>query len=116
MSEVIGLGRVVVVGGGGGGRRVLRAIRELVRLGRAEAAVAVHGPLERHAAFLREADETYEGQDRREILAAARPGTVWFGKTSPSARTELADWCAENGVRLVGPTADALRRTSAAPM
>jgi uncharacterized protein len=71
MSDAIGLGRVVVVDGGEGGRRVLRAIRELVRLGRAEAAVAVHGPLERHAAFLREADEAIEGHDRREALAAA---------------------------------------------
>ncbi len=112
MSDVIGLGRVVVVDAGEGGRRVLRAIRELVRLGRAEAAVAVHGPLERHAAFLRDADETYEGQDRRETLAAARPGAVWIGRASPSARTELASWCAESGVRLVGPSAEALRRTS----
>lgn len=113
MSDAIGLGRVVVVDGGEGGRRVLRAIRELVRLGRAEAAVAVHGPLERHVAFLREADEAFEGQDRREALAAARPGTVWIGKASPSARAELASWCAENDVRLVGPSAEVLRRIAA---
>ena len=52
-----------MVDGGEGGRRALRAIRELVRLGRAAAAIAVHGPLERHTAFLREADETVEGHD-----------------------------------------------------
>ena len=57
MRNANGLGRVVVVDMGEGGRRVLRAIRELARLGRAEAAVAVHGREDRHAAFLRDADE-----------------------------------------------------------
>jgi acetyl-CoA carboxylase carboxyltransferase component/biotin carboxyl carrier protein/biotin carboxylase len=114
MQEANGLGRVVVVDMGEGGRRVLRAIRELARLGRAKAAIAAHGPLERHAAFLRDADETFEAADRREALAAARPDAVWIGKVAPAARIELAAWCAENGVRLVGPSAETLRKVSPA--
>jgi acetyl/propionyl-CoA carboxylase alpha subunit/acetyl-CoA carboxylase carboxyltransferase component len=115
MRDANGLGRVVVVDMGEGGRRVLRAVRELARLGRAEAAVALHGPLERHAAFLREADETVEvaAQDlpaRRQALAQTRPATVWLGRTAH--RAELAAWCAENGVRLVGPSAEVLKKTA----
>ncbi len=114
MREANGLGRVVVVDMGEGGRRVLRAIRELTRLGKATAAVAVHGPTERHAAFLRDADESHEAADRRDALAAARPDTVWIGKLPAAARIEVAAWCADNGVRLVGPAAEALRKTSGA--
>jgi acetyl/propionyl-CoA carboxylase alpha subunit/acetyl-CoA carboxylase carboxyltransferase component len=117
MQDANGLGRVVVVDMGEGGRRVLRAIRELARLGRADAAVALHAPQDRQAAFLREADETVElaTQDagaRREALAQARPATVWLGRTAPAQRAELAAWCAEHGVRLVGPSAETLKKTS----
>ena len=112
MSQAIGLGRVAVVDPGEGGRRVIRAVREFVRLGRADAAVAIHGPLERHATLLREADEAFEGRDRREAIAAARASTVWVGRASAPGRAEMAAWCAENGIRLVGPPAEVLRRAS----
>ncbi|HET6439043.1 MAG TPA: biotin/lipoyl-containing protein, partial [Anaeromyxobacter sp.] len=112
MPDAIGLGRVVVMDVGEGGRRVLRAIRELSRLGLAQTAIAVHGPLGRHAAYLREADAILEAEDRRQALASAQPDTLWIGMVSPAVRLELAAWCAENGVRLVGPGAEVIRRTT----
>ena len=113
MPEAIGLGRVVVVEAGEGGRRVLRAIRELVRLGRATAAIALHAPTERQAGYLREADEAFEAEDLRAAATAARAETAWIGAMAPAARVELATALAASGIRLVGPPAEVLRRLAA---
>jgi acetyl/propionyl-CoA carboxylase alpha subunit/acetyl-CoA carboxylase carboxyltransferase component len=112
MTDLIGLGRVAVVDGGEDGRRVLRAVRELARLGRAGAAVAVHGPLGRHSAFAREADEAVETDVVSEGLAQARPGTVWLCRPGMAERAELAEQCVALGATLVGPPAAVLRRVS----
>src|SRR3990172_3951438 len=101
MAELVGLGRVAVLDGGESGRRVLRAVRELRRLGRAEAAVAIQGARERTAAVAREADETIEvAGPPGEALGRARADTAWLGRGSLAARAELAERCARLGVRL----------------
>src|ERR1700687_3842779 len=55
-----GLGRVAVVAGGAGAPRVLRALREAGRAGQANQAVVLHGPDDRQARLVREADEALE--------------------------------------------------------
>ena len=112
MPDSKGLGRVAVVDAGEGGRRILRAIRELARQGRAGAALAVYGPQERAAAYLREADEVYEAERRAEAVVRARADTVWIGRASRADRLALTAACASRGIRVVGPSEAALRRTA----
>ncbi|MGC3996826.1 MAG: carboxyl transferase domain-containing protein [Anaeromyxobacter sp.] len=107
------LGRVAVLGGGVAGRRMLRAVRELSRLGRAGAAVAIHGPGERQSAFVREADDAVEATTSLiDALARAKVGAAWLGEGPLPARAELAEACARQGITVLGPSAEALRKVS----
>jgi acetyl/propionyl-CoA carboxylase alpha subunit/acetyl-CoA carboxylase carboxyltransferase component len=114
METAAGLGRVAVLDGGEGARRVLRALHELARAGQAGVAVAVHGPHERLARFVREADEAVEVDGSTEAaLRAARADAAWLGPAPLDQRTAFAQACEREGVAHIGPPADALRRLSA---
>jgi acetyl/propionyl-CoA carboxylase alpha subunit/acetyl-CoA carboxylase carboxyltransferase component len=110
--SVSGLGRVAVFDRGESARRVVRAVRELARSGRASAAVAVHAASERLARWVRDADEAIArgGEDVERTLRAARAETAWVGPAPLAARAEFAEACARAGVRFAGPGAPALRR------
>jgi acetyl/propionyl-CoA carboxylase alpha subunit/acetyl-CoA carboxylase carboxyltransferase component len=111
MSVVSGLGRVAVFDRGEGARRVVRSVRELARAGRASAAIAVHGPRERLARWVRDADEAVARvSDVEHALRAARADTAWLGPAPLAERLEFAAACARAGVRYAGPAAAALAR------
>ncbi len=114
MNRAAGLGRVAVLDGGEGARRVLRALHELARAGQASLAVAVHGPRDRLARFVREADEAVEvGGSTEDALRAARAESAWLGPAPLAERAAFAEACARAGVAHIGPPADALRRLAA---
>ncbi|WP_242393182.1 carboxyl transferase domain-containing protein [Anaeromyxobacter oryzisoli] len=113
MDGTGGIGRVAVRDGGARGRRVLRAVRELARAGRAAETVAVIAPNEREAPFAREADEVVvlDGPPER-ALELARPGAAWLGDASLAERAAFAAACAARGVVHLGWPAEALARVS----
>jgi len=114
MSVGAGLGRVAVFDRGEGARRVVRAVRELARAGRAVCAVAVHGPRERLARWVRDADEALEAPGSvEEALRVARAGSAWLGPAPLAERAAFAEACARAGVVFAGPAAEALRRLAA---
>ncbi|HET9554102.1 MAG TPA: biotin carboxylase N-terminal domain-containing protein, partial [Anaeromyxobacteraceae bacterium] len=107
----VGLGRVAVLDQGVGAHRVLRALRELSRAGLGSVAVAVHGPADRTARFVREADDAVERTGSfEEALREARASTGWLGAATLAERAAFAEACARAGARHVGPPAEVLRR------
>ena len=113
MKAFSGLGRVAVVAGGEGAPRVLRALRELARAGQANQAVVLHGPDDRQARLVREADEALELEGSIEdALRAAHVDSAWLGAASMARRAEFAEACARAGVAHLGPPAELLRRLS----
>lgn len=114
MDRGVGLGRVAVVDGGESARRVLRAVRELARAGRAGLVVAVHDPRDRPGRFAREADASVDASGSPlEVLRAARAESAWLGPATLVERAAFAEACGELGVRHLGPPAEALRRLAA---
>ncbi len=114
MKRAVGLGRVAVLDGGEGARRVLRALHELARAGQAGVAVAVHGPRDRLARFVREADEAVQVEGSIEdALRAARAESAWLGPAPLAERAAFAEACSRAGVAHIGPPADALARLAA---
>jgi acetyl/propionyl-CoA carboxylase alpha subunit/acetyl-CoA carboxylase carboxyltransferase component len=112
MSPSHGLGRVAVLDRAEGARRVLRALRELAHTGQVTATIALHGPDDRSARYLREADEAFES-DGASGLASLQVDAVWLGPSTLSERAALAARCAELGVKLVGPPPEVLARLAA---
>ena len=115
MKTAVGLGRVAVVGAGEGAPRVLRALRELVRTGHADAVIAFHdsgtGPLRP----VREADEVFDLRGPiDEALRAARADSAWLGAAPLPQRAQFAEACERAGVMHIGPPAEALRRLAGA--
>src|SRR6266568_2020609 len=114
MDRSVGLGRVAVVNGGESARRVLRAVRELSRAGRAGLVVAVNDPKDRPGRFAREADASVDAAGSPlEVLRAARAESAWLGPSTLAERAEFAAACRELGVRHLGPPVEALERLAA---
>ncbi len=112
MSKLVGLGRVAVFDRGESARRVLRTLRELGRAGQAGASVVIHGPGDRSARYLREADEALE-MEGASALRSARADAAWLGRSTMAERAALAARCAEMGVALIGPPAEVLAHLAA---
>jgi acetyl/propionyl-CoA carboxylase alpha subunit/acetyl-CoA carboxylase carboxyltransferase component len=112
MADSSGLGRVAVIDRGEVGRRVLRAIRELARAGKAGKAVALLTPSERGSPFAREADEIVALEGSLEQgLRLARAGAAWLGPSaSMLERAAFASACAQLGVVHLGWPLAALER------
>ena len=114
MDRAVGLGRVAVVDGGESARRVLRALRELARAGKAGLVVAVNDPKDRPGRFAREADASVDAAGSPlEVLRAARAESAWLGPATLAERAEFAEACRELGVRHLGPPVEALQRLAA---
>ncbi|MFT3915178.1 MAG: carboxyl transferase domain-containing protein [Anaeromyxobacteraceae bacterium] len=99
---------------GASARRALRAVRELVRDGRAAASVAVVSQRDRAARFARDADAVVSlagGLDP--TLAAAQAGAAWLGAAPLAVRAALAEACEASGALFVGPSGAVLRRLAA---
>jgi 3-methylcrotonyl-CoA carboxylase alpha subunit len=108
--------KILVANRGEIARRIFRACRELgVR------SVAVYSEVDRGAAWVRTADESYqlEGKSAREtylnqglIFEAARlsgADAIHPGYGFLSENADFAEGCEERGFRFIGPTAEAMR-------
>ena len=113
MTDSVGLGRVAILDMGIGGRRVVRALRELTRIGQPSVAVALVPPAARGSRTAREADEAVEfSRSMEEALLAAKADAAWFGSAPTVERASFAEVCARAGTRHIGPSAEVLRRVS----
>ncbi|HEU5470989.1 MAG TPA: carboxyl transferase domain-containing protein [Actinophytocola sp.] len=123
--------RVAIVNRGEPAMRFLNAVAELNREGGEPlTTIAVYTEPDRHAMFVREADEAvcvgpatvfdqHTGRERQsyvdyerleQALAAARADAVWVGWGFVAEHADFADLCDKLGVVFLGPPGDAMRR------
>src|SRR5215468_4143344 len=125
-------GRVAIVNRGEPAMRLINAVREWNAEGRpALRAIAVYTAADRHATFVREADEAVligpapsEGgagaafagspyldyAELERALRACRADAVWPGWGFVSEKAEFAELCARLGIVFIGPSAEVMRR------
>jgi biotin carboxylase len=120
--------RVAVVNRGEPAMRLINAVREWNAEGQPPLRViAVYTAVDRHATFVREADETvligpddagadFAGSpylDYAELeraLRACRADAVWPGWGFVSEKAEFAELCDRLGITFIGPPAEVMRR------
>src|SRR5690242_13707464 len=120
--------RVAIVNRGEPAMRLINAVREWNAEGRpALRVIAVYTAADRHATFVREADESvligpaepdaaFEGSpylDYAELeraLRACRADAVWPGWGFVSEKAEFAELCDRLGIIFIGPSAEVMRR------
>src|SRR5215470_3275174 len=120
--------RVAIVNRGEPAMRLINAVREWNAEGRpALRAIAVYTAADRHATFVREADEAvligpaepdaaFAGSpylDYAELeraLRACRADAVWPGWGFVSEKADFAELCARMGITFIGPSAEVMRR------
>jgi acetyl/propionyl-CoA carboxylase alpha subunit/acetyl-CoA carboxylase carboxyltransferase component len=120
--------RVAVVNRGEPAMRLINAVREWNAEGRpALRVIAVYTAADRHATFVRQADEAvligpedpgaaFEGSpylDYAELeraLRACRADAVWPGWGFVSEKDEFAELCERLGIVFIGPPAEVMRR------
>ncbi|HWM57946.1 MAG TPA: carboxyl transferase domain-containing protein [Pseudonocardia sp.] len=130
MTDGAGAGRmqrVAIVNRGEPAMRLINAVREWNAEGRAPLqTIALHTAVDRHAMFVREADESvligpddpdqafgarspYLDLDELErALVATRADTVWPGWGFVSERAEFAQLCRRLGITFVGPSPEVM--------
>jgi acetyl/propionyl-CoA carboxylase alpha subunit len=122
--------RVAIVNRGEAAMRFVHAAREFnLQRGASLSTIALFTEPDRHAMFVREADEavflgpaqimdpdtqvtksTYVDYGRLEkALTAARADAVWVGWGFVAEQAEFADLCKELGITFIGPTPEAMR-------
>jgi acetyl/propionyl-CoA carboxylase alpha subunit/acetyl-CoA carboxylase carboxyltransferase component len=123
--------RIAIVNRGEPAMRLINAVAELnAEGGDRLATIALHTEPDRHAWFVREADEafcigpattfdervgremqTYLDHDRLErALVATGADAAWVGWGFVAEHAEFADLCDKLGVVFIGPSGDAMRR------
>src|SRR5215470_2755219 len=123
--------RIAIVNRGEAAMRFIHAAREFnLERGASLHTIALYTDPDRHAMFVREADEavslgpalvtdagssyaksTYVDYGRLErALTAARADAVWVGWGFVAEHAEFADLCREIGVVFIGPEGDVMRR------
>ena len=119
--------RIAIVNRGEPAMRLIHAVREWNAEGRAPLhTIAVHTAVDRHAMFVREADEAVLlGPDDPEhlgpspyldygelarALSDARAEAVWPGWGFVSEKAEFARLCRELGIVFVGPSPEVMER------
>jgi acetyl/propionyl-CoA carboxylase alpha subunit/acetyl-CoA carboxylase carboxyltransferase component len=121
-------GRVAIVNRGEPAMRLINAVREWNAEGRpALRVIAVYTAADRHATFVREADESvligpddadaaFAGSpylDYAELeraLRACRADAVWPGWGFVSEKAEFAELCDRLGITFIGPSGEVMRR------
>ena len=125
-------GRVAIVNRGEPAMRLINAVREWNAEGRpALRVIAMYTAADRHATFVREADESVligpapsdNGADAafagspyldyaelERALRACRADAVWPGWGFVSEKAEFAELCARLGITFIGPSAEVMRR------
>jgi acetyl/propionyl-CoA carboxylase alpha subunit/acetyl-CoA carboxylase carboxyltransferase component len=123
--------RVAIVNRGEAAMRFIHAAREFnLEHGTTLRTIALFTDPDRHAMFVREADEavhlgparfidpgtnqaksTYVDYERlAQTLAAARADAVWVGWGFVAEQAGFADLCRDMGIVFIGPSGDAMRR------
>ncbi|MFP5369631.1 MAG: biotin carboxylase N-terminal domain-containing protein, partial [Actinomycetes bacterium] len=114
--------RIAVVNRGEPAMRLIRAARELnAELGSGIRVIALHTEEERHATFVRAADEAVVLRDTGKgipyldhdelgrALRDSRADAAWVGWGFVAEDPAFAELCASLGVTFIGPPADAMR-------
>ena len=120
--------RVAIVNRGEAALRFVHAARELNREGERLRTIALHTDPDRHALFVREADEAYalgpalvEGADARRqfayvdlallerALVETKAEAAWPGWGFVAETPEFVELCDRLGVTFIGPSAGAMR-------
>jgi biotin carboxylase len=122
--------RLAIVNRGEAAMRAIHAVRELneERDGRPIRVIALYTETERHALFVRQADERYcigpaswtDEEGRRSsayldyaalerALVAARADAAWVGWGFVAEHPAFAELCERLGIVFAGPTADVMR-------
>ena len=127
-SRAFAFERVAVVNRGEPAMRLINAVREWNAEGRpALRVIAVYTAADRHATFVREADEavligpedagaSFAGSpylDYAELeraLRACRADAVWPGWGFVSEKAEFAELCERLGITFIGPPSEVMRR------
>jgi acetyl/propionyl-CoA carboxylase alpha subunit/acetyl-CoA carboxylase carboxyltransferase component len=128
-EETRAFGRLAVVNRGEPAMRLINAVREWNAEGRpALRVIAVYTAPDRHAMFVREADEAVligpDDQDEGSFAASpyldyaeleralreCRADAVWPGWGFVSEKAEFAELCDRLGITFVGPSAEVMRR------
>lgn len=115
--------RIAIVNRGEAAVRLLHAVAELASAGaEAPRTIALHTEAERHAMFVRLADEAVQLEPTGDVnpyldydaiaqaLVAARADAAWVGWGFVAEHPDFADRCAELGVTFIGPSGDVMRR------
>ena len=122
--------RIAIVNRGEPAMRLINAVAEYnVEHGTELRTIALHTDPDRHALFVREADETYalgpatvtDDAGRRRVayvdydlleqaLTATGAEAVWVGWGFVSEHADFVDLCKRLGVTFIGPDADVMRR------
>jgi acetyl/propionyl-CoA carboxylase alpha subunit/acetyl-CoA carboxylase carboxyltransferase component len=116
-----GTRRIAIVNRGEAAMRLIHAVRELRGCdGRAMSTIALHTDGERHAMFVREADEAYnlgpasarpylDFAVLERALVATNADAAWVGWGFVAEDPAFADLCERLGVTFIGPSAEAMR-------
>jgi acetyl/propionyl-CoA carboxylase alpha subunit/acetyl-CoA carboxylase carboxyltransferase component len=116
-----GMRRIAIVNRGEAAMRLIHAVRELNgHDDHAISTIALHTDVERHAMFVREADEAYDlgpASARpyldlavlEKALVETRADAAWVGWGFVAEDPAFAELCDRLGVTFVGPSAEAMR-------
>ncbi len=113
--------RIAIVNRGEAAMRLIHAVRDLQAAGEPFTTIALYTDAERHAMFVREADEAHalgpasarpylDLAVLEAALVATRAEAVWVGWGFVAEDPAFADLCERLGVTFIGPSAEAMRR------
>jgi len=114
--------RIAIVNRGEAAMRFIHAVRDLRAAGdRTLSTIALHTDVERHAMFVREADEAYalgpasarpylDLKVLEQALVETEADAVWVGWGFVAEDPAFVELCDRLGVTFIGPSAEAMRR------
>ncbi|TCJ29405.1 carboxyl transferase domain-containing protein [Nocardioides jejuensis] len=113
--------RIAIVNRGESAMRLIHAARDLAAAGQDLTTIALFTDAERHAMFVREADESWglgpasarpylDLAVLERALTATRADAVWVGWGFVAEDPTFVDLCDRLGITFIGPSADAMRQ------
>lgn len=113
--------RIAIVNRGEAAVRLIHAVRDLTAAGQQLSTIALHTDAERHAMFVREADESYglgpasarpylDLAVLERALLATRADAVWVGWGFVAEDPAFVDLCDRLGITFIGPGSEAMRQ------
>jgi acetyl/propionyl-CoA carboxylase alpha subunit/acetyl-CoA carboxylase carboxyltransferase component len=113
--------RIAIVNRGEAAMRLIHAVRDLTSAGQELTTIALFTDVERHAMFVREADESYalgpasarpylDLAVLERALVETRADAVWVGWGFVAEDPSFVELCDRLGVTFIGPSAEAMRQ------